>query len=46
MSLSAPTRQVVTASWATANGTATAGSDFTAASGTVTFPAGSTTPQT
>ena len=46
VSLSAPTPQVVTANWATANGTATAGSDYTAGSGTVTFPANSTTPQT
>jgi hypothetical protein len=46
VTLSAPTPQVVTASWATANGTAVAGSDYTAASGTVTFPANSTTPQT
>ena len=46
VSLSAPVAQVVTASWATANGTATAGSDFTASSGTVTFPANSSAPQT
>ncbi|MFM7522145.1 MAG: glycosyl hydrolase family 18 protein, partial [Planctomycetota bacterium] len=32
----------VTVSYATANGTATAGSDYTAATGTVTFPVGST----
>ena len=46
VSLSAPVAQVVTASWATANGTAAAGSDFTASSGTVTFPANSSAPQT
>ena len=41
VSLSAPVAQVVTASWATANGTAAAGSDFTASNGTVSFPANS-----
>src|SRR5262249_41176757 len=41
--LSNPTVQVVTVDYATANGTATAGSDYVATSGTVTFPAGSTT---
>jgi hypothetical protein len=45
VTLSAPSPQVVTANWATANGTATAGSDYSAASGTVTFPANTTTPQ-
>ena len=44
--LSAASPQVITAIWATANGTATAGSDYTAASGTVTFPANSTAAQT
>ena len=39
VTLSAASPQVVTVSWATANGTATAGSDYTADSGTVTFPA-------
>ena len=38
--LSQPSAQPVTASFATANGTATAGSDYQAATGTVTFPAG------
>ena len=36
----APTTGAVTAAYATANGTATAGSDYTAASGTLTFGAG------
>jgi hypothetical protein len=36
--LSQPSTQPVTASFSTANGTATAGSDYQAASGTVTFP--------
>ena len=44
--LSAASPQVITAIWATANGTATAGSDYTAGSGTVTFPANSTAAQT
>jgi uncharacterized repeat protein (TIGR01451 family) len=34
--------QVVTVSWATQNGSATAGSDYTAASGSLTFAVGST----
>ncbi|MET0552978.1 MAG: Calx-beta domain-containing protein [Vicinamibacteria bacterium] len=38
--LSQPGAQPVTASFATANGTAAAGSDYQAAAGTVTFPAG------
>jgi hypothetical protein len=37
------TSQTVTAQWATANGTATAGSDYVAGSGTVTFAPGETT---
>ncbi len=41
--LSSPAEQTVTVSYATANGTATAGSDYTAASGLATFPVGSTT---
>jgi hypothetical protein len=43
--LSAPSSQTVTVSYTTANGTATAGSDFTAASGTLTFAAGTTSQQ-
>ena len=43
VTLSPTSTQVVTASYATANGTATAGSDYVAQSGTLTFPAGSTT---
>ncbi len=39
-SLSAPSTQTVTAQWATADGSATAGLDYTAASGTVTFAPG------
>jgi len=42
VTLSNPTVQVVTVDYTTANGTATAGSDYVAASGTVTIPAGST----
>jgi uncharacterized repeat protein (TIGR01451 family) len=38
--LSAASAQTVTVSWATANGTATAGSDYVAASGTLSFAAG------
>jgi subtilisin family serine protease len=38
VSLSAPSAQTVTVSYTTANGTASAGSDYVAASGTVTFP--------
>ncbi len=40
--LSNPTFQVVTVDFTTENGTATAGSDYVATSGTLTFPAGST----
>jgi hypothetical protein len=40
VTLSSASPQVVTVSWATANGTATASSDYVARSGTVTFPAG------
>jgi hypothetical protein len=43
VTLSTPSVQVVTVNYATANGTATAGSDYVASSGTVTIPAGSTT---
>ena len=42
LDLSAPSSQPVTVAWRTADGTATAGSDYVAASGTVTFPAGVT----
>jgi hypothetical protein len=41
--LSAPSGRDVTVAFATANGTATAGQDYTARSGTLTLPAGSTT---
>jgi subtilisin family serine protease/subtilisin-like proprotein convertase family protein len=40
--LSAPSPQNVSVAYATADGTATAGSDYTAVSGTLTIPAGST----
>lgn len=40
VALSAPSSQTVSCSFATANGTATAGSDYTATSGLVTFAAG------
>jgi len=43
VSLSAASTQVVTVDYATANGTATAGSDYISGSGTVTFPPGTTT---
>jgi len=42
VTLSAASSTAVTVSYATANGTATAGSDYTAASGTLTFAAGET----
>ena len=42
VSLSGPTTVPVTVSYATANGSATAGSDFTAVSGTITITAGQT----
>jgi hypothetical protein len=42
VSLSAPSAQPVTVAYATADGTATAGSDYQAASGTVTFAPGET----
>jgi len=41
VSLSGPSAFTASVAWATSNGTATAGSDYTAASGTVTFPPGS-----
>ena len=43
VSLSAASGQEVTVDYATANGTATAGSDYVTTSGTLTFPAGTTT---
>ena len=43
VSLSAPSSQIVTVSYSTANGTATAGSDYVATSGTLTFNPGETT---
>ena len=42
VTLSAPSGQNVTVTYATAAGTATAGSDFTTTNGTLTIPAGST----
>ncbi len=45
LSLSGPSSQTVTVNYATANGTATAGSDYTAASGTAIFAPGSTSAQ-
>ncbi|MEC5388368.1 Calx-beta domain-containing protein, partial [Uliginosibacterium sp. H3] len=43
VTLSAASGQVVTVNYATGGGTATAGSDYTAVSGTLTFAAGTTT---
>jgi hypothetical protein len=43
VSLSEVSSQAVTVAFATANGTATAGSDYMSSSGVVTFPAGTTT---
>ena len=42
-SLSAASGKAITVDFATSNGTATAGSDYTASSGTLTFAAGTTT---
>ena len=41
--LNMPSASPVTVHYATADGTAVAGTDYTAASGTLTFPAGQTT---
>ena len=46
VSLSALSSSPVTVAFTTSNGTAIAGSDFVATSGTLTFPANTTTPQT
>ena len=46
VSLSGAVSVPVSLNWSTAAGTATAGDDYTTASGTVTFPAGSTDAQT
>jgi hypothetical protein len=43
VTLSPPSPRTVTVDWATVDGTAAAGTDFLAASGTLTFPAGTTT---
>ena len=43
VTLSCPNPQQVTVNWTTADQTALAGEDYTAGSGTVTFPAGTTT---
>ena len=43
VTLSAAATSAVTVTYATANGTATAGSDYAATGGTLTFPAGTTT---
>ena len=45
VSLSAPSRDQVTVDYATSSGTATSGTDFKAASGTLTFPANRRSPQ-
>jgi glucose/arabinose dehydrogenase len=42
VTLSGASSQTVSASYSTANGTATSGSDYVATAGTVTFPSGST----
>jgi large repetitive protein len=46
VSLSAAYPETVTVDWGTQNGTATAGSDYTASGGTVTFAPGETGPKT
>src|SRR5205823_1627632 len=45
VSLSAASPQSITVDYSTTNGTATAPADYVAKSGTLTFPANSTTPQ-
>ena len=45
VSLSAPSGQTVSVDYATANGTATAGADYTAGAGTLTFTPGQTSKQ-
>src|SRR5207247_4758548 len=46
VTLSAASPQSITVDYSTADGTATAPADYVAKSGTLTFPANSTTPQT
>ena len=46
VTLSLASSDAVTVDYATSDGTATAGSDYTATSGTLTFPAGSTAART
>src|SRR5438094_1519837 len=46
LTLSAASPQSITVDYSTADGAATAPADYVAKSGTVTFPANSTTPQT
>src|SRR5204863_8350427 len=46
VTISAASPQSISVEYATADGTANAGTDYVAKSGTVSFPANSTTPQT